>query len=419
MGLFKKRKDAIEREKMEKTYEIVCLYCFRHFDHDKVLFRAVEAVDAEGYRAEADHILDEYRMRFNQGSLGELPVVLDPADFGERNKGYLKGILSTLRDDHKNISSKRLCPYCHNNISASAGFTPSTIISVAGAGRVGKSTFIASLIHTIKAITSYNFDVFCAPITNEMGRKFKFEYEDPLSDHGFLLDAVQKGGVQEPLVFTFSFADGAKPEIHIVFFDVACDGVESVHMDIYAAQIRNSSGVIFLVDPLQFRPISRKIQLLNHIKYEQVAPAEPATVLNNMVYDYIYKANGSITSIPTAVVVTKTDLLEVLTFEGEFVRPQSSFFTRYEHRGVLSKTAFDAINEETEEFIRLTDPNFRNALKRNFANLGFFGVSALGAHPDAIRQRMAQFAPVRVDEPLLWILFRLGYVEGYHEGGRL
>jgi hypothetical protein len=413
MGLFKKKMDAAKRAKMEETHEIVCLYCFRNFDHDRVLFRALEAVDAEGYRAEPDRPLDAYRARFHMDDAGDLPVVLDPADFSEMSKSYHRGILSALTDDHKNTTTKRLCPHCHNDLPQSAGFAPSTIISFVGASQAGKSVYLTSLVHTLKTLTPRNFQIFCTPISNEMGRKFKLSYEDPLIENGCLLDPTQKEKQQEPFIFTFSFADGSLPEINIAFFDAAGEGmVDNGYMDIYASHIRNSSGVLFLVDPMQLRTIGKKIVLMNNLDYNPTALDEPVEVLSGLVEDYIYKQASGISQIPTALVLTKTDLLRPLQDEGQYMRRDSNFFSNFTHKGFLDLDAFDQINDEVDEFLYKVDPNFRNALKRRFAHLGFFAVSALGAHPDTIRQRVASFAPVRVDEPFLWLLYKLGYISG-------
>ncbi|MCL2204454.1 MAG: hypothetical protein FWB88_11020 [Defluviitaleaceae bacterium] len=413
MGLFKKKMEAVKRAKMDETHEIVCLYCFKNFDHDRVLFRALAAVDAEGYRACADAVLDAYRERFHMDEAGDLPVVLDPLDFNEVSKGYHRGILSALTDDHNQITTKRLCPFCHNDIPQSAGFAPSTIISFVGASQAGKSVYLTSLVHTLKTLTPRNFQIFCTPINNEMGRKFKVAYEDPLIENGCLLDPTQKEIQQEPFIFTFSFADGTLPEINIAFFDAAGEGmVDNGYMDIYASHIRNSSGVLFLVDPMQFRTIGKKIVLMNNLDYDPATTDEPVEVLTGLVENYIYKQASGISQIPTAVVLTKTDLLQPVQAEGEYIRADSHFFSNYTHKGYFDLDAFAQIHAEVDDFLNMVDPNFRNALKRRFAQLGFFAVSALGAHPDTIRQRVASFAPVRVDEPFLWLLYKLGYISG-------
>ena len=413
MGLFQKRKTAIERSQIEATHEIVCVYCFRNFDHNEVVFRAAQIIDTEGYRAKPDKRLDAYHARFNMGSMGAIAPVLNPTKFSEKNKGYLRGILTTLYDAHNNPTSERLCPYCHNNLLPNAGFLPSTIISLVGAGQAGKSVYLTSLIHTLKSVTSLNFEMFCTPITNEIGRKFRTRYEDPLIENGYLLDPTQKEIQQEPFVFTFSFADGSKPEINIAFFDVAGEGMtDNAYMDIYAAHIRNSSGVLFLVDPLQFRAIDHRIQFLNNLNIDLSAKIDPLETLGSLVENYIYKQTNGISNIPTAVVLTKTDLLIALGHHGECIHPRSNLFARYIHRSYFNLSQSDAVNYEVDALLHMVDPNFRNALKRRFANLGFFGVSAMGAPPDLIHRKTAGITPIRIDEPFLWLLYKLGYIEG-------
>jgi len=379
------------------------------------MFRALEALDADGYYAAYDDILDDYRARFHMGTAGELPPTLDPDEFNEAQKGYHRGILCSLKDDYDNVTTKRICPYCHNDIPKSAGFAPSTIISVVGASQCGKSVFLTSLIHTLKTVTPHNFPIFCTPISNEMGRKFKYEYEDPLIHEGLLLAPTQKEKQQEPFIFTFSFADESKPEINIAFFDVAGEGiVDTGYMDIYAAHIRNSSGIMFLVDPLQFRAVGRKLQLKNGMDDGVYYSQEPTEVLSGLVEDYIYKQGGGVSDIPTAVVLTKTDLLESLAQDEEYLHQDSEIFANFTHRKFFNLSRYYAIDEDTDDFIAAVDPNFRNALMRRFAKLGYFAVSALGSQPDG--QRVASFAPMRVDEPFLWLLYQLGYIEGYEDG---
>ena len=416
MGLFQKKKAAIERAKIEATHEIICLYCFRNFDHNEVMFRAAQTLDADGYRPQPDKLLDAYRARFNQGSLGDIAPVLNPADFSEKNKGYLHGILTTLYDAHKNPTSVRLCPYCHNNILPSAGLSPSTVISLVGGALAGKSVYLTSLIHTLKTATSLNFDMFCMPITGEIGRKFKIQYEEPLIENGQLLDPTLKDMPQEPFVFTFSFTDSSRPEINIAFFDVAGEGMaDDDYMDIYAAHVRNSSGLLFLVDPLQFRAIGHRTKMLNNLKNDLSTLSEPMEVLGSLVENYVHKQISGVSDIPTAVVLTKTDLLLAHSSQGEYIHHRSNLYARYAHRGYFNLSQSDAVNYELEAFLDMIDPNFRNALQRRFSNLGFFGVSALGATPDTVHNRVVSFAPVRVDEPFLWILYKLGYIEGRYD----
>jgi len=398
MGLFKNKKNAIEKAKMANVYEIVCLYCFRNFAHDRVMFRALEALDTDGYRAQNDLVLEDYRSRFHLEPAGELNAVLDPDEFGEMNKVYHRGVLSSIKDDYDNITTKRICPYCHNDITQSAGFSPSTIISVVGAEQSGKSVYLTSLIHTLKSVTPHNFPIFCTPINSEMGRKFKSTYEEPLVEKGRLIYSAY-GKQQEPFIFTLSFSDGSNPEINIAFFD----GTSEQYMDIYAAHIRNSSGILFLVDPMQFRSVGRKIQLKNHLDFPM--GDEPVNILTELVDDYIYKQGGEMSDIPAAIILSKTDLLESLAGEEDFVRHGSAFFANCLYKDFFDISEFNKINNEVDKLITSIDPNFRNALTRRFSKLGFFGISALG-------RKKGTYSPIRVDEPFLWMLYQMGYIKG-------
>ena len=188
--------------------------------------------------------------------------------------------------------------------------------------------------------------------------------------------------------------------------------MDSGYMDIFAAHIRNSSGVMFLVDPQQFKAIGRKVQLMNHLDYDISAASEPMEVLSGLVENYIHKQHSGISDIPTAMVLTKSDLLTAMGYEGGYLRQNSRIFSRYNHREFFNLTEARIVGYEVDDFIRTADPNFRNALTRRFARLGLFAVSALGAHPDVVHKRVANFAPIRVDEPFLWILYQLGFIDG-------
>jgi hypothetical protein len=406
MGLFKRKKKAIEKAVNDEIHDIVCLYCFRSFTHDRVLFRALETLDEDGYRAAADRALDEYRELFGMDAPGLLPAVLNPAKFKEVSKGYHRGVLSSLVDAYGNETTRRVCPHCHNDLPQSAAFAPSTVISVVGAPRSGKSAYLTSLIHSLKTVTPRHFQIFCTPLNNETGRRFKYEYEDPLIENGYLPSPAPKGKQQEPFVFTFSFTDGSKPEVNIAFFEMADErAADNDLMEMYDAYVRNSSGVMLLVDPLQLGSVSRRIISKNQMDYDTAHTRDPADALTRLTDAYESR-------VPTAVVVTKSDLLAALADDGDYFRPGSKMFTSFTHKGVVNIDAIENIREEVEEFIAAAEPNLRNALTRRFAELGFFAVSALGARPDAIRQRGASFAPLRVDEPFLWLLYKLGFLEG-------
>jgi hypothetical protein len=54
---------------------------------------------------------------------------------------------------------------------------------------------------------------------------------------------------------------------------------------------------------------------------------------------------------------------------------------------------------------------FASRVETNFANYRYFGVSSLGHAPDK-QVKIDTVSPVRVEDPFLWILYRLGLVKG-------
>ena len=375
MGLFKRKKLAIERELKNKKYNIVCLYCFKSFSDDRVMFRALESIDAEGYKAVYDELLDEYRTKFELETKDAMPVVLDPDDFREIKKGYHLGVLSSLTDDYKNVTTKRVCPYCHNDISKTAGFSPLNIICILGAQGAGKTTFITSLIHTLKSVTSHHFNIFCTPLNSEMGKKFKTQFEQPLIQNGRLSkDAMS---VHEPIVFTITFSD-TLTEVHIVYFE------DNTHEEIYNAMIRNSKGLIFLVD-------SAKLNGVETSNMDIVEETEDQSDALVNIVDYIKNED-----IPLALVLSKTDKLNNL--KDDF----PAFFKNHIHKKHFDEDAFEQIHYECDAFLLKYDANLRNAINTHFDNIGFFACSSIN--------ETAEFEPRRIDEPLLWIMYQLGVI---------
>ena len=387
MGLLQKQKAAIERAKLEATHEIICLYCFRNFDHHEVHFRAAEVRDKDGYRAAPDPVLDGYLARFGLPPKGNIPPALIPSNHSEKSKGFHHDILTTLFDRHNTPTGHRLCPYCHNDIQPSAGFAPSTVLSIVGARYAGKSMYFRSLLNQLKTTTSLNFQIYYTPVSAA----------EPVTGQ-------EPGSQGQPMAYTISFADGTKPDLNLVFFEPPSS--ES-NMDIYASHIRNSSGVIFLVDPQQFPQVAHRVQTLNGLP--PYSAPDPAAAFTSLLENYVHKQHTGVSHIPTAVVLTKTDLMEAPSQHGEYLHSSSYLFANYSHMGYFSLSDFDFINYDAGNFFHMIDPHFTYALKRCFANLGFFGVSALDAPP---------YGPRRVDEPFLWLLYKLGFIHGQHDEAR-
>jgi len=395
-------------------YSIVCPFCFSRFEPDEVVFRAAHVrEDDDDFMLQEDRKLNAWRRKFKLSEV-DMEAVIKPYTVPEENWIFSQNVLVGLVDRYGIATRRRLCPYCHNELPISAGKGPSNIISIVGASQVGKSVYMTSLIHTLQTSTAAHFEAACLPLTAENSRKFRQNYYEPIFERGSMLPSTNPNEQQEPIIFQFVFKDDREAPITLVFFDVAGEGmVERDYLDIYAAHIQNSSGILFLVDPLQIRTIRDRIRLRAGEEQEFASRYdEPRDVVISLFENFIAHQDSGKTDIPTAVVLTKSDMLRHLQEEdGAYIRPNSNVFKSVVHEGYLNLTEFENIDGEIRRFIETVDRPFKDALDVYFSDVAFFAVSALGTNP-VNRQIDGVIHPMRVDEPFIWLLHRLDYVDG-------
>lgn len=397
-------------------YDIVCPYCFSKFEPSQAVFRAAHSrEDDEDYALGEDDALNRYRERFGLDSVDDLEAILVPADIPEEYHHYSDNVLTGLTDRYGVLTRKRLCPYCHNELPVTAGKVPSNIISIVGASQVGKSVYMTSLIHMLQHTTAGHFDAACMPLNAKISQKFRSLYEDPLFQRGDLLSSTQKEKMQEPFIFQFVFKDEEKPPLTLVFFDVAGEGmVDQDYLGLHGQHIKNSAGILFMVDPLQIRSIRDKIRInIGDRPGEWVSQYdEPRDVVLTLFGDFIAYQEKSRTDIPTAVVLTKSDMLYSLKDEdGDYIKANSNVFNNYVHRGTLNLSEVDNIDGEISRFLAKVDRPFKDTMDVYFSDTAYFAVSALGSNP--VNQKIeGVVSPIRVDEPFLWLLHKLKFIEG-------
>ncbi|MCY9591301.1 hypothetical protein PC41400_06250 [Paenibacillus chitinolyticus] len=409
-SLFEKKPPEKERP---PYYSIVCPYCFNKFEPNDVVFRATHIKDSDDdFMLQEDERLNSWRRKFNLSEV-DMEAVILPSTIPDSYKTYVQNVLVAVTDRYGETTRRRLCPYCHNELPISAGKVPSNIISIVGASQVGKSVYMTSLIHTLQHTTASNFNAACMPLSAEISRKFRQHYHEPIFERGSMLQSTNPNEQQEPFIFQFVFKDEREAPLTIVFFDVAGEGmVQREYLDIYASHIKNSSGILFLVDPLQIRSIRDKIQI--NVGGEQGEFAnrydEPREVVISLFENFIAHQSNSKTEIPTAIVLTKSDMLQYLKEEdSEYIQPNSNVFRNVVHQGYLDESEFENINGEIGRFIEKVDRPFKDAVDVYFSNTAYFAVSALGTNP-VNKQISGVINPTRVDEPFIWLLHKLGYI---------
>lgn len=160
--------------------------------------------------------------------------------------------------------------------------------------------------------------------------------------------------------------------------------VDQDYLGLHGQHIKNSAGILFMVDPLQIRSIREKIRInIGDRPGEWVSQYdEPRDVVLTLFGDFIAYQEKSRTDIPTAVVLAKSDMLHSLKDEdGDYIKTNSNVFNNYVHRGTLNLDEVGNIDGEISRFIEKVDRPFKDTMDVYFSNTAYFAVSALGSNP--------------------------------------
>ncbi|WP_027623031.1 GTPase domain-containing protein [Clostridium lundense] len=421
MGLFNFfRGNKTERDNYKKaTYEkgpfmITCPFCFKKFKTEQVVFRAshYENGDPE-YEKTVDDLLNEYNRKVGKGTLGEINPVIIPKDIPEKSKTRVDGVLIELRDKYDVSTSERLCPFCHNELPITSGRGPSKIISVVGASQVGKSVYMTTLLYALEKYSCERIEASLIAGSSLYNDEIR-ENQEKIFEKNIMLDPTPKQHI-EPIIENMKFKDDKIAPITFIFYDIPGEGMtDRDYIEKHGEHIKNSDGIIFLVDPLQMRTLRKKISLVNREfkgdfteKYQ-----EPKDIIVYLFENFISKQSKEKTNIPTAIVVTKSDMLINLSDE-EYISENSNIFRNYEHKEFFNLNEYENIDGEIRKFLSKADSSFKGTMDTYFGVTGYFAVSSLGCNPENLKiDSSTSINPLRVDEPFLWLLYQMNYLDG-------
>jgi GTPase SAR1 family protein len=419
MGLFdrwQKNEDKIvftqtDRPAKQSEYPIVCPYCFNEFDAEDALFRAARC-EPEEYITDVK--LDKFWELLTGESRGDVMPIIDPNELSEGHKTRLPqgsppgvGVVVELETKYGRTTT-RICPECHNALPLTAGRTPSNIISIVGGTSVGKTVFMTVLLETLRNRTQNNFDASGKIIENDEGFK---ALRQNLFKRGELAEATT-AKYQKPLIFNWSWLDRSLPDITISFFDFPGEAINNPDFhNIQANHIKNASGIILLLDPTQFDIIAERVRN-NGIIVENAKRRTASDVITDLWKNVFGIRADSMETSPTAVVITKSDVLkELATSTASNPPSNSNIFRDYVHKDYLNLDEVRNLHHDVQEFFNHYEPSLINDIKTSFKDHCFFAISSLGYDPEGSFIENV-VSPLRVDEPFLWLLYRLGFIKG-------
>lgn len=395
----------------ESWKRIKCPYCFREFAHDGVHFRIAEGACEDAKNKVTKNPADQGRFskfmkrkevdpRYDTvwGSLrGGTPSTNVKDLFfipwvEESNKSDMivgdyitdeDGFVERIEDQCSHItSSTRICPHCHNILPPHYGKNPQKFISILGISASGKTVFLKQLLSKIKESQE-------GGILSHVNGSFVY-LTLPDDDNSFLdlgeplPDSTKTLNFKVPYFVTMTFKkEDVLTTYDFVIYDVAGEILVDLakkdpnKFEFFAGYIKRSDAIITLIDPMQ---------LVNKPK-----PKYPASEMISTLYSVF----GRQVKVPTAITISKSDLLLSNALIKESLNPNDNFFN--ENSIITKNIPWDSAKKYfyADEYANLSGQlrrfytskanPFYESVKQQIENPSFFAVSALF---DGVDQRL-------------------------------
>jgi len=403
--------------------KLTCPYCFEQFSLSQIEFRCLGTNPAH-CAFEPDEKLARYEKLSGPPIRGRI--------FKPDSRMW-----RTLRWRITGASGKALrcvcgertwevCPFCHHDLPTGFAEVKTKTIALIGAKHSGKSNYIAVLIHELFSDNigaKFDSSIFAWDKDwqgEDTPKRYREHFKKFIYDDNFVIPATVSARTKtnKPLVYKFDVTRGAtrfgrrgkRKHVSIMaFFDTAGEDLDSIDvMSTEAKYIANSDGIVLLLDPLQMS------QVRDRLKDSVTLPpkfTEPIDIVGKTI-ELIQRFKGlsgrrTKIDIPLAVTFSKVD--EIL----RFFDPGSPLKEASNHDGYFDVSDAEIVSENIKAHLqKWEDGNLDRACEKHFRNYSYFGISALGASPDASGRLELGPAPFRVVDPILWILHRQGIIPG-------
>lgn len=408
---------------MSIRQSFICPYCFETSQMRELQFRCFN----EGCEKVTDPQMISY-LTFGINNIDWQGNTIINANFTD-NKSIPK---SAKCPKCKLDTYTYVCPKCHNAIPKSTLEGRDFVFSIVGARATGKSHVIAVLINELIQKVFPSFQISMSAFDDTSAR-YQKEYYDRLFEAKQTLLQTEKSAVAlqrgegKPLIYTLKFSSSpldvfkrrltnVPDSITLAFYDVAGEDLANA-TDIYGKKnIAQSSGLIFLVDPTKMSEISRHLDK-NTIERasggvdSSTAGMVTLNVLENVsTFIHRVKGNDKQINIPTAVVLSKSDLL----LNIPTINKDSIMFQPSPHRKVGKFVVSDSkqLDAEVKGMLdNLGANSFLTAVNNSYKKTRFFAMSALGnGNNPNDNGDINTPTPCRIEDSLLWLLAENGFI---------
>lgn len=397
--------------------KFLCPHCFDFIDLTEVHWRCVNPncrkPESNEPPGEPDEILANFQREFM--SLSTPPRLLHtfPSPPASALATFLRlgKVRKTMDCDWcGRPSPQRLCPRCHSDLPYCADTIENHIIAVIGPKAVGKTHYIAVLVDQLRNQVGADFSLSLLALNDSTMTRYQNEYYQPLYQGKRLLQVSQVTDYS-PLMYRLQVGSnggpfGRRKAVSLVFFDTAGENFDSdAHMNARTRYLIHASAIILLVDPLQMKGVRDQLAGAGGELPEEYT--EPEQIMDRVIRLFHQFGSGSgAIRVPIAVSFTKSDVLR----DYGILPDGNAVYNQSRHQGELNGIVFRQIHDEIQSWLdKWAGPQLNTQLSQYFKDYAFCCLSSLGEGPDE-SGRLSTVSPFRVEDPFLWALHRLGFL---------
>jgi hypothetical protein len=384
---------------------ITCPYCFTRTPPRHIAFRCAGPRHGHGCAPLRDETLARA-----QGRVAVLPPVFTVRRPGRRAACPACG----------NETGKRVCPSCHGALPPEYCAHPGRLVALIGGKGAGKSTYIGVLVHELMNRVGEELQASLVPCDDYTIRRYEEEFGRRLYGERLLLDSTLSADTapRDPLVYLLTRTVRGRfrsrtGSLTLVLFDTAGEDLGSRDsVERHLRYLSAADAIIFLIDPLTLPGAEpspgggpRNGRRSGRGDRDAATTATDPLYVITRVTEMLQHSDGK-RPVPVAIALSKIDALPAITGRSALHRARSG-------AGVLRLDDHEAVHEQVRGLLTEWEAgNIDRYVDQHYANYAYFGLSALGAPPAGNGIDQGGIRPYRVEDPLLWLLYRFKMLDG-------
>lgn len=310
-------------------------------------------------------------------------------------------------------TSVRSCSRCYHELPGDYSAMLSVFVALVGPVNSGKTTFATVLLHELRDRIGASYKAVVNVMDDDTADQLD-TLENALYERGELPSptALEVQAVRTPMIFRFAAREPGRRRERasaLVFIDSSGrDAADHAAATRSLGHLAHAQGIVLVFDPFEF-PAFRagSAETGDGSKNSGgMAPDQWVAMIAEQIRVGWNLAGDQLIDVPLAVCLSKADAL------WPQLPPGSALLKAAAHDGAFDEADAAEVADEVGALIYSWDGGaLSRQLNAAFSRYSLFSFSALGGPPgeDALAPREGVH-PVRVADPLLWLLSQVGLV---------